>query len=608
MSATKSDIVASSSSPNPNDQIERLNNFDLRLQALSQDLNDSLVCITLHHDANNAQFDSVTTSVGNLNSMCGQLTQRQSVLEQQTHAINKKMDLHIGSPHTGGLSPSRGSHQSDAFVNGLHENLGQMNLGDRFQSTNVNFPLDYQPPRQTYPPNPVREDVAPQRYQPRVSDVWGRDQDRQVRQPQRDITKQVKVNAPEFDGRMDPNVFTDWLVSIEEYFDWYEMIDSERVRFAKMKLTNSAKMYWQNVLQDMLRLGEPPITQWAVMKAKLQDKYIPPSYKSQLFSTMINLKQMTLSVAEYSANFEEARLRCSEFHVEDQFAVCTRFVNGLRFDIQRMVRLHAPHTIEDAYQKALEVETFNRPSSFAHTSQSKSQSMSSNGNTTPNNIRSKESILCNSLPVASHIASKASNSSIVCHKCHHKGHIAFRCPQRALALDVEQSILENEEDQIIDPLDYSGDENDPHENCDEDACVGVVRCVLSTIVDNDHSKRTRIFHTVIQSGDKKCKLVIDGGSSMNVVSKDAVKLLNLKVEPHPNPFRVAWVNDHTLPVTQRCLVSIQMGDYKNEIYCEVLPMDVAHVLLGRPWLYDLNVTNFGKDNLYSLRTRARTLF
>ena len=627
MSATKSDIVASSSSPNPNDSIERLNNFDLRLQALSQDLNDSLVCITRHHDANNAQFDSVTASVGNLNLMCGQLTQRQSALEQQTHAINKKMDLllkhlgkheisdyvdetvrkHVRSPHTGGLSPFRGSHQSDAFVNGLHENLGQMNLGDRFQPTNVNFPLDYQPPRQTYPPNPVREDVAPQRYQPRVSGVWGRDQDRQVRQPQRDITKKVKVNAPEFDGRMDPNVFSDWLVAIEEYFDWYEMIDSERVRFAKMKLTNSAKMYWQNVLQDMLRLGEPPITQWAVMKAKLQDKYIPPSYKSQLFSTMINLKQMTLSVADYSSKFEEARLRCSEFHAEDQFAVCTRFVNGLRFDIQRMVRLHAPHTVEDAYQKALEVEKFNRPSSFAHTGQSKSQSMSSNGNTTPNNIRSKESSLHNSLPVASPIASKASNTSIVCHKCHHKGHIASRCPQRALALDVEQSILENEEDQIVDPLDYSGDEDNLHESCDEDACVSVVRSVLSTTVDNDHWKRTSIFHTVIQSGDKKCKIVIDGGSSMNVVSKDAVKSLNLKVEPHPNPFRVAWVNDHTLPVTQRCLVSIQMGDYKDEIYCEVLPMDVAHVLLGRPWLYDLNVTNFGKDNIYSFKYKGKNI-
>ena len=115
----------------------------------------------------------------------------------------------------------------------------------------------------------------------------------------------------------------------------------------------------------------------------------------------------------------------------------------------------------------------------------------------PNNLRSKESSLRNSLPVASLIESKTSFSSIVCHKCHHKGHIVSRCPQRALALDVEHSILGNEEDQIIDPLDYSGDEDGPHENCDEDACVGVVRCMLSTTVDNDHCKRTSIFHTVI---------------------------------------------------------------------------------------------------------------
>ena len=211
-----------------------------------------------------------------------------------------------------------------------------------------------------------------------------------------------------------------------------------------------------------------------------------------------------------------------------------------------MVKLHAPHTIEDAYKKAFEVGKFNRPSSFAHTS----QSMTSNGNTRPNNIRSQESSLRNSLHVASPIECKASNSSIVCHKCHHKGHISSRYPQYALALDVEHSSLEDEEDQIVDSLDYSSDEDYLHNDCDDEVCVGVVRCVISTTLDNDNWKRTSIFRTIIQSGDKKCKLVIDG-SSMNVVSKDVVKLLNLKVEPHPNPFRVAWVNDHTLPITQR---------------------------------------------------------
>ena len=99
--------------------------------------------------------------------------------------------------------------------------------------------------------------------------------------------------------------------------------------------------------------------------------------------------------------------------------------------------------------------------------------------------------------------------------------------------------MEDEEDQIVDLLDYSSDEDDFHEDCDDEVCVGVVRCVLSTTVDNDNWKCTSMFYIIIQSGDKKCKLVIDGGSSMNVVSKDAVKLLNLTVEPHPNSFRVA---------------------------------------------------------------------
>ena len=52
----------------------------------------------------------------------------------------------------------------------------------------------------------------------------------------------------------------------------------------------------------------------------------------------------------------------------------------------------------------------------------------------------------------------------------------------------------------------------------------MVRCVLSITVDNDNWKRTNAI-TV----DKKFKLVIDGGSSINVVSKDDVKLLNLKL-------------------------------------------------------------------------------
>jgi len=33
-----------------------------------------------------------------------------------------------------------------------------------------------------------------------------------------------------------------------------------------------------------------------------------------------------------------------------------------------------------------------------------------------------------------------------------------------------------------------------------------------------------------------------------------------------------------------------MSSYDDRVWCDVLDIDVAHILLGRPWLYDLNVT------------------
>jgi hypothetical protein len=32
--------------------------------------------------------------------------------------------------------------------------------------------------------------------------------------------------------------------------------------------------------------------------------------------------------------------------------------------------------------------------------------------------------------------------------------------------------------------------------------------------------------------------------------------------------------------------------------CDVVEMDACHVLLGRPWQYDVNATYKGRDNVY----------
>ena len=36
------------------------------------------------------------------------------------------------------------------------------------------------------------------------------------------------MEVPDFEGKVDPTVFSYWIASIKEYFDWYEMVDDRQ--------------------------------------------------------------------------------------------------------------------------------------------------------------------------------------------------------------------------------------------------------------------------------------------------------------------------------------------------------------------------------------------
>jgi hypothetical protein len=45
----------------------------------------------------------------------------------------------------------------------------------------------------------------------------------------------------------------------------------------------------------------------------------------------------------------------------------------------------------------------------------------------------------------------------------------------------------------------------------------------------------------------------------------------------------------------------KLGSYKDNILCDVMPMDVCHILLGRPWKFDRNAIHEGKKNIYKFQ-------
>jgi hypothetical protein len=59
-------------------------------------------------------------------------------------------------------------------------------------------------------------------------------------------------------------------------------------------------------------------------------------------------------------------------------------------------------------------------------------------------------------------------------------------------------------------------------------------------------------------------------------------------------------------VTKQCLVEFKIGGYRDEILCDVIPMDVCHILLGIPWKFDRNTIHDGRKNTYTLEKNGRT--
>jgi len=61
-----------------------------------------------------------------------------------------------------------------------------------------------------------------------------------------------------------------------------------------------------------------------------------------------------------------------------------------------------------------------------------------------------------------------------------------------------------------------------------------------------------------------------------------VEKLNLQVVPHPKPYKFQWINENgELSVDKQVEIKFSIGNYKDKVLCDVVPMEACHMLLGR---------------------------
>ena len=111
--------------------------------------------------------------------------------------------------------------------------------------------------------------------------------------------------------------------------------------------------------------------------------------------------------------------------------------------------------------------------------------------------------------------------------------------------------------------------------------ASVIRCLHTANRDEDQ-RRTSVFYTYVMHEEKNYKMMIDGGSCVNIIAKTPINKMGLKTEPHPQPYNVTWVDKMAQAIIQCCQVPINMSSYQDPVWCEVLDMGAADILLGRP--------------------------
>jgi hypothetical protein len=129
----------------------------------------------------------------------------------------------------------------------------------------------------------------------------------------------------------------------------------------------------------------------------------------------------------------------------------------------------------------------------------------------------------------------------------------------------------------------------------------VVRRVLSTqFVAAEQGQRHNLFQSRCKVQGQVCRFIIDGGSCNNIVSALLVEKLGLQPRRHPHPYHMQWLNNSgTVKVSAMIRLSFSIGDYHGEVDCDIVPMQACHLLLGRPWQFDVDSVHFGRSNKYT---------
>lgn len=344
--------------------------------------------------------------------------------------------------------------------------------------------------------------------------------------------------------------------------------------------------WWQQLKESRRQAGKQRHNSWERLNKHMRRNFLPYNYDRTLYNKLQNLRQGNRSVEEYATDFFNYAARVPAAESETQ--MIARFIGGLRPQLQNALQQFKPLSVSEVHQRAAAMEVQLRASWTSNSSRPRSQQTSFSEVQTTNKIDGQttqaDTSITNNTIDTSTSSRPARTNALRCFTCGKRGHIQTACPKQT-----RRGLVIQDADDTSPLFDESESDHEDTEDVihgDTGVCLVLRRSCLQPQPSQESWLRSNLFRTCTIQG-KICKLIIDSGSCSNVIAQEAVCKLGFKTTPHPAPYKLAWLNSDTdLFVSRQSLVAFSIGTYKEEVLCDVAPMDACHLLLGRPWQYD----------------------
>ncbi|GKB62578.1 putative gag-pol polyprotein [Tanacetum coccineum] len=168
----------------------------------------------------------------------------------------------------------------------------------------------------------------------------------------------IKVEIPEYDGKLDPDEFVEWLRTVECAFDYKATTEENKVKIVAMKLRKYASTWWANTCTKRERMGKSKVKDWTKMKRLMKQKFLPSYYIQTSFSQLHHLKQNQRPAEEYSREFEYLLMKCDL--PEDDPQTLVRYLGGLDLRVANVVELYPYSTLDELTLLAHKVDNQQR--------------------------------------------------------------------------------------------------------------------------------------------------------------------------------------------------------------------------------------------------------